>query len=194
MIDRLVDKAIALNAIEEADAEIYRYSYSVLLMLLPTIVVVLAFGWLLGCLRGSAIMLLFFIPLRQFAGGMHTGSKAKCLVITLVVFLAIMVIPSLGVLEAAFFVQAILVLPATILIYVLSPQDDKNKPLSDNEKSHYKKVARIVLAIEVFVALLLYVLGGNIILQYFTLSAINLTGINVTLKAIQNIRTRKRPV
>lgn len=194
MIDKLVDRAIVLNAIEETDAEIYRYSYSVLLMLLPTVVLVLLFGSLLGCFLGSAVMLLFFIPLRQFTGGMHSDSKAKCLAVTLVIFLALMAVPALGILEIAFTVQAVLVLPATVLVFMLAPQDDVNKPLSDNEKRHYKKVARIVLTIEVLAVLSLYTFGDHMDLQYFMLSAINLTGANVTLKAIQNRTTQKRPV
>lgn len=132
---------------EELEVAIYGLKH--LGMLLTSMVVVAVIGLLMSNVKGVFLFLLFFIPLRIFAGGLHLPSLLMCAVASslLIVFVAYI----LNTTDSTFVYEKIcriMILTESFIIVILAPVDTKNKLLFNEEKKRYKNISIIVTVIE----------------------------------------------
>ncbi len=182
--ERLAARAVSTGAIEPQDAEVYAYSYRMLFMTVLLWLSAILTGLIFRQLWGMLLFMMFFVPLREFAGGIHVKSPLLCYVGTVLVFIVVAGAahaPQLGVLRNV--LLALLPLSGLLLLW-LAPQEDENKPASANEHRHFKRVARLILAAEVTAigAITLFVQAPA--LGYFALCGLHLCALLVTIKAI----------
>lgn len=149
MITRMSAKLSSFFAengvIEKEDIEVYDYSLQILLSTVINFAAVIALAIVTRTVLFSAVFLLGFIPLRLMAGGYHAKNHLRCFLILIGTYAAfatgILFIPErlLVILTASAAVISIL------LIFLLAPVEDKNKPLSEDEKKSYKRKSRMAL-------------------------------------------------
>lgn len=154
--NKIIDYQIEKGIISKNDINIYRYGYILLFEVMINILISLGIGIILGKVTEILFFLACFIILRSFCGGYHANSILKCvflsnLVMTISILSNILLskytmpIPLFFILEISF----------SIIICVLSPVDNKNKRLSNNEKSFYKKCTIIVSVAENSIGIIL---------------------------------------
>lgn len=137
--------------IPSEDFELYAYGFFVILSRLMFLVIAAIFGILFGIVWESILFYIFFSMIRSYAGGIHASKEWVCVLLTSSLFIiCIGTIKVLSLTNPAVFFHS-LFLVSVIIVFILSPLDTKEKPLSVKEKSLYrKKTHLLLLAIIVF--------------------------------------------
>lgn len=134
------------ETIQSEDRELYRYGFEQGLTMLLNLVTTLVIGLLFGKLLEVCLFMAAYIPLRSYAGGYHAKTPFRCYLLSIVILTAVMLFMKYLALDNIVYCLMILVSGAVILI--LSPVEDKNKPLDDSELKVYKNRASSILLIE----------------------------------------------
>lgn len=186
LLDKITDKLIVNGAIRAEERELYEYGLQQGLLIIANMLTTIAIGFLFKMVWQSILFMIVYIPLRSFAGGYHAKTQSRCyffsILLTTSVLLAIKLIPRTN------FNIIGLALIAGIIIYVLAPVEDANKPLDETETAVYKKRARVILAVELCTMLLMMGLGLSgvslcISISMFALSIMLVIGKVKTVKS-----------
>lgn len=187
LAEYLCNKAIAVNAIESEEKDLYMYAFGLLISSAYTWGTFILLGLLFDSLPAAICFMLLFIPLRIFCGGFHRESYFKCYISSLFLFLSIFFISKVSFLEEVN-LGLLIVLPFAIwCIWKFAPLEDSNKPLDSYEITKYSKISKNVLAVEVIIIFLLWLNRINPLIIYFSLTALNMIGLLLLLKVIQDL-------
>jgi accessory gene regulator B len=164
-MDRLLDKIIAFTykdeIIEPDRIEIVRYGLELFILkavfLLASVIIALLMDEILSYL----IFLIFFMPLRTLAGGYHASTRLLCFIESMFTVVLVCGICKLTATKSlpVIILLGIFTLISSAVIFILSPVEDKNKPLSAKQKRSFQGRVRIYLFISLAVLILLAFLG-----------------------------------
>ncbi len=171
--------------------ELYAKAMEAILAMAINFVSALLIGYLCGMWWHSVVLLVMFIPLRSYAGGYHAGGYISCYLEScgLLTFslLAIRYVALDGnmpeMIWQLFFVSV-------IVIFMLAPLADKNKPISEKEAKVFKKRTRIVLSVEVLIVMILAWLRVDYV--YSVMFAIALSAFALVLQSALECMRRMR--
>ena len=154
--NKIIDYQIEKGIISKNDINIYRYGYILLFEVMINILISLGIGIILGKVTEILFFLACFIILRSFCGGYHANSIWKCVFLSNLV-MAISILSNILLSKYTIPISLFFILEMcfSIIICVLSPVDNKNKRLSSNEKSFYKKCTIIVSVAENSIGIIL---------------------------------------
>lgn len=140
------------NAINSDDRELYKYGFQQGLILALNFLTSILIGVLFGMIVECIFLLAAYIPLRSYSGGHHSDSSEKCYVVS--TFITIIWLTVLKTEIISNFGCVILIMIGALVCLFLSPVEDKNKPLDEDEYNIYRKKSLIILFIEICVWLL----------------------------------------
>ncbi|MDE6425462.1 MAG: accessory gene regulator B family protein [Ruminococcus sp.] len=144
--DKITQNLKENNAIDDEHYEICRYGLQQGLSILLNVFTTIVIGITLGMLWQAVLFTALYIPLRSNAGGYHAKTAVQCyfysvlLIITVLLAIKYITIPN--------FICIITLLISIIVITILAPVEDQNKPLDDIEKYVYRKRTIIIAVIE----------------------------------------------
>ena len=143
--------------IEIEDRDIYIYGLEIILSTIVTTLILLFTGIILNKLILTLVFILVFMILRPYSGGYHAEKFMGCFFISFGIYI-IEIITTLLIAEKYKITLGILfALVSTILIFIFSPVENSNNPLTLEEKRKYKKKSRvIILAILTFILIGFY--------------------------------------
>lgn len=170
LVDKIINNFIKQGIIPSEDSEIYAYGLYQGIVIIINILTYILISLYFKMVWESVIFLVCYIPLRTYAGGYHARTQVKCyflsiLMITLVI-LAIKTVP-----WTSSIMIGLLLLGGSI-IFVLSPVEDSNKPLSDSQKIVFKRIARTILLIELIIGITLLQMGYIMFVLPITLAMV----------------------
>lgn len=145
---------IRCGAVRESDRELYVYAaYSFLITVSP-LVLTLFIGTLLGKTWQSIVLILPFLLIRKFSGGVHAKHAFVCFVSScLLLLLCIGLSGRIGFSRTLAAATA----AAMVSLFLFSPVDSKNRRLDDDEKRRYHAVTGILtMAFGLFAAVLFF--------------------------------------
>ena len=148
IVRRLRDRQI----ISKENEELYKYGFNIGLTILINLLSSVLVGVFFGMIFESMIFLMGYIPLRSYAGGYHARTPLRCYFIS--IFIMILILAFFSYVSLVSLYKMLLFIGVTVCI-ILSPVEDENKPLDDDEVRIYRKRSYIVLANEVCVWILL---------------------------------------
>lgn len=154
---KIGDGLVRSNVIEADDAEIYIYGINQILVSVLNVSSALIIGLLFGTLLEIAVFMAAYIPLRSFAGGYHARTPLRCYIYSLIMLIIVSI--GLKYLSIEIWGYYAVFAVAFVIVLVLSPVEDKNKPLDDLEYKVYKKRAIIIAAIELVISIVLKLIG-----------------------------------
>lgn len=154
---RIGDDLVRSNVIEAEDAEIYIYGINQILVSVLNVSSALIIGLIFGVFLEIAVFMAAYIPLRSFAGGFHAKTPLRCYIFS--IFMLIVVSIGFKYLSIVVWVYYVVLTIAFIVVLVLSPVEDRNKPLDDLEYKVYKKRAIIIATVELAISILLKLIG-----------------------------------
>ena len=129
------------------DIELYNYGLVILLSKIMFFLITIVSGLILSCLFESLVFYLEFRLIRVFAGGYHASSEVRCEVMSIFSILTCLFFIKLsktyGFQTTLLFIAFI----SAICIFTLCPLDTPEKPLTDIEFKHYRKISRLILLI-----------------------------------------------
>ena len=143
MIHRLACKAtnifIREGSAQEEDRELYIFGAEQGIWMLLNVATAGILGCLTGELLSCIVYLLLYIPLRRYAGGFHAAGYVRCWAGSGVMILAVLL--AVRYREVPIWAELLIILACAVLIARLSPVTVPNRPLSDEEKTIYRKKA-----------------------------------------------------
>ncbi len=132
---KLADKLITENIITIEDKEVYSYGFQLLLSMILKGTGLIVLGLVTGHVAETIIFVLTFGLLRIFAGGIHAHSYFKCFAVTVaLVYAAVWLSNQLNSHSDTILILAIILILSNALVFLFSPIDSPNKPLSKQEK------------------------------------------------------------
>ena len=144
------------GVIKEEDAEIYIYGINQILVSVLNVSSALIIGLIFGVFPEIAVFMAAYIPLRSFAGGYHAKTPLRCYVFSVIMLIVVSI--GLKYLHIAEWIYYAVLVAATLVVLVLAPVEDRNKPLDEIEHKVYKRRTVIITAAELIIALLLKLL------------------------------------
>lgn len=147
---KITDSFEQSKTISNSERELYQYGLRQIFITILNIVTTLLIGFLMGMIAQAIIFTAAYIPIRIYAGGFHASTPVRCWAISAIMLTLVLFILKLT--SNNFFPQLSAVsLIACIVIILLSPVEDMNKPLDDKEHRvyHFRTIAFISISIAV---------------------------------------------
>lgn len=151
--EKIVSNMEKQNMIQTDRINIYKYGINQMFNMLLNIATFLVIGLIFHMTLETIIFTAAYIPLRIYAGGFHAKTPFKCWIVSAVMLIA--VLSAIKYADLKLYVFDILALIGIAVILVLSPVEDKNKPLDELEKKIYKKRCILTFAAELLIFVLL---------------------------------------
>lgn len=136
--------------IKPEDREFYTYGLELLAAELIFYAVVLLFSLLTGTLAVSVLFVVLYMFLRQYSGGYHSKTAEMCFIISVMIYLIMILLVQIDIAGIRHVLMASSAV-SFVVITLLSPVENANKPLTQEEKKTYRFIA--ILAAALFTAL-----------------------------------------
>lgn len=189
---RISSLFVRADIIKEKDFEIYAYSFEVLLANVLSAVALVVIALISGTFLETIYFLIGFIPVRELAGGYHASTHLRCFLIMLGVYSVFLVAYIFIPAENYVLVTRVCVLLSICLIWKLSPVEDDNKPLTQNEKSFLRQRSRNVSLVYVLVVIVLTVSPGTGVVAFCVSLGLLAVSLSLFAARIKSILVRKR--
>lgn len=148
MIERVAKKMIAWQIkkkyLPEKEKELYTYAYGLLIGQGVNIIIACLLALALHSFIPVFHFLLFYIPLRSYAGGYHAKSYTICTLFSNALVLLICLINKIVPGESILSINLLGSGVCGTMIFFLSPVQDVYKPLEKIEKDCYSKRSRAI--------------------------------------------------
>lgn len=178
--ESITKKLEEAHAIKSEDREIYLYGVKQGLTILLNLITICAIGIVSKMLWQSILFMAAYIPLRSFAGGYHAKTPLRCYIYSIIMLILV----SVGMKYLLFvdMVYYVILAISALIIFVLSPVEDKNKPLDKIEIKVYRKRLLLIMLIELIICVVFKALDINklfisIVYALFVMSIVLLIGI-----------------
>lgn len=139
--------------------ELYVFGINQCLNMLLNIITALFIGILFGNVLQILLFMLAYIPLRSYAGGWHSRTPLRCYIFSVIMLIVVSI--GMKYLSLTEWVYYAVLFVAALIVIILSPVEDKNKPLDEIEHRVYKKRAVIIAAAEIAVSVVFKLTGLN---------------------------------
>lgn len=137
---KITNKLIENRIINSEDIEIYNYCFETTIVSLISHCSLFILSVLLNEFICSMIFLISFSVFRRICGGYHADSYTKCSIMSLLSYLAmILIIKKINIIFCLSFYILIIGL---IIIFLLSPIQDKNKPFTEKQYKRFKIISK----------------------------------------------------
>ncbi len=154
--EKLADSLEENEIIKHDDRELYVYGLDQGFSIILNIITTLLIGLIFNTFFQLVVFMAAYIPLRSFAGGYHAKTPLRCYIFSIVM----LVFVSLGMKNLVFrdVVNYVVLAISAFIIFVLSPVEDKNKPLDKIELKVYRKRTLLILLAELIICVLFNVI------------------------------------
>lgn len=127
--------------------ELYIFGVNQFLNMLLNILTALFIGILFRETLQIVLFMLAYIPLRSYAGGWHSRTPLRCYIFSVIMLIVVAI--GMKYLSIAEWIYYVILAVAALIVLLLSPVGDKNKPLDYFEHKVYKRRTAIIMAIEI---------------------------------------------
>ena len=181
---------ISKTLIKEDEREVYDYCFEIMLSTIINFLVVFVISLITHTIIQTVLYIVSFMIVRGTAGGYHAENHLSCLVILVLSygsFLALLnILPNMWLK----IISLIFIFISVVLVFILSPIEDHNKPLTEQESKKYKKKSIIVILLLSFLTLVLSVLLSNAQFAFSFSSGMVTVAISLIAGKIKNNRIK----
>lgn len=157
LANKLTDKLVLYQIIEDEDKDLYSYGIWQGIVLFFNFATALAISCSFQMLWQGIVFTIAYGFLRSYAGGYHSRTQTGCYLFSVVLITAVLSLIKFAPWNNVG-TAVILILSATIIL-ALSPQEDENKKLDEKEQIIFKKRTHIVLFVLIGLTLLSNYIG-----------------------------------
>jgi accessory gene regulator B len=178
----------ANNAFKSEDRAIYQYGIQQGLSIMLNLSTALLLGIVTGMIWESIIFSAAYMLLRRYAGGFHAKTPARCYIYSS----AMVLLALLGIKYVfdSILISICMFIVGSLIIFLFSPVEDKNKPLDAAEQLVYQKRTRFYLIVEIVLDIAMMSLGFKGLYEPISISLFCL-GILVALGKVKNVIRNK---
>lgn len=161
--ESITKKVLLKFNLNNSDEDIYYYGLFMLLSFAIFGVITIAFGIIFNCVVESILFYIFFQLLRKYCGGYHADTSGKCEIMTsIIILICIASIKAVEYFKIGNILFLISILFFTI-IYILSPVDTKENPLSKEENTEFRKISRIIVLVMLSIISIAFITKFNLL-------------------------------
>ena len=153
--ERVVTILQGNGIIEEEDRDLYSYGLQQGFIIIWNIFTTVTIGIIFGQVWESILFMLTYFPLRSSAGGYHARTPLRCYLLSIIMIIAVLISMRLPIWNSVISFMSVIV--SSVVILLLAPVEDSNKPLDATESVVFKKRTKAVL----------YVLVGMVLFFQF---------------------------
>jgi len=179
MIEKLAKKVVTWqvqkNYLLIKDEKLYIYAYELLIGQAVNILIACFLAIVFHAYTTVLIFLVSYIPLRSYAGGHHAKSYNMCTIASTVMVCIICIAAKIIPYDSIIWVNLAGGIISGILIFMLAPVQDHNKPLEQVERECYRKRSREIWAAETALWAICYLLNARNISLAVTLGHLALS-------------------
>ena len=184
LIVKIVNSMINTDIISKDDKEAYVYAYTITLEKVLTLITISIMGVVLNRLVNIIIFLCTFKFLRRRTGGFHLETFGQCFIGTNLICVII---------EACDFVWLkymtlvmFLCMVSVLYIICVGTVNHPNLALNDGELMESKKRARIIVALEALLTIVLCIVGVDKTITGYMAMGINICALLLVMSKIQS--------
>lgn len=184
LIVKIVDSMINTDIISKDDKEAYVYAYTITLEKVLTLITISIMGVVLNRLVNIIIFLCTFMFLRRRTGGFHLETFVQCFMGTNLICVII---------EACDFVWLkymtlvmFLCMVSVLYIICVGTVNHPNLALNDGELMESKKRARIIVALEALLTIVLCIVRVDRTITGYMAMGINICALLLVMSKIQS--------
>lgn len=176
---KIGNNLVRSSVIKEEDAEIYIYGINQILVSVLNVSSALIIGLVFGVFFEITVFMAAYIPLRSFAGGYHAKTPLRCYIFSVIMLIIVSI--SMKYLFLTGWAYYTILLVTALIVFVLSPIEDKNKPLDEIEHKIYKRRAILIAVAEFLIGLAFKFVGlddlfAAVVYSFVALSFMLVTG------------------
>lgn len=146
------------NILPAEDEELYAYAINCLMITVSPLLLVLVIGACMNLVTEGIALIIPFMVIRTFSGGIHSESPGKCFVISTGILLTLLVLTKVISNSA---ILCTVMIGGGISLIICSPIENENKPLSIYEKQAYKIKTGVWVSVFAAIYFVLGYLGQN---------------------------------
>lgn len=180
VIRHIVEKWANDGIVNAKEVEIYIFGINQLIWQAVNIITAVFIGLMFDLLWQVFVFELTYIPLRTYAGGFHARTPWACYLYSVVMIIVAVLL--LKIPYWAFWICRALMLGASIIILLLAPIADKNKPITITEHKVYKRRTRVILLIDVVITMVFDYLEKIDVCACVVLAIVFLSGMLILAK------------
>ena len=192
---KLCDHFIETGIIAPENKELYCYGMHQGTVILFNLLTALLIGVMLDSVPEVILYFAAYIPLRIYAGGYHAQTPQRCYFFSVILITAIL----LAIKYVSFhqMICCVGIIINAVLITILTPVEDKNKPFTKKERVFFRERTKLLLFSEIAVftasSLLHFtILSTCIFMAFSTVSVMLILG-HVKNHAIEKSHIEKEP-
>ena len=174
----------------DEEKELAIYGLKRLGMFVASIIFTTIIGLVMGNIHGVFLFLMFFIPLRIFAGGLHLPALWMCAIASSILIVVIAII--LNNIERIWIhgrICSAIFLIGALIIMLLAPVDTVNKKLFREEKIRFKLISIVITMAEVAI---FFICQNNKFIKVLIYMVIMVEAFYLTVQKIINCISAKR--
>ncbi len=171
LIERLVDRYVTKlkkNAlILEKQEEIIKFGICEIIYFVLEMFLLLGIAIFMRQFLGGILILLTFMPVRIYAGGVHEETRLKCIVRTSILYLVLLYCLKYNVIPE--YIRIVVMIITSVLLWKFAPIQSQNNKLDEKQVIIYRRRAIIFWCIECILFIV-----GFLCQQYYVANAISL--------------------
>lgn len=137
------------DTINSEQYEICRFGFQQGLTIILNAITTIIIGVVLGEPWQAILFMVLYAPLRSNAGGYHAQTATRCYLYSILLMIAVLL--AMKYLIIPKFVCIITLLISCVIIFMLAPVEDSNKPLDSTEQVVYRKRTYLITALEIII-------------------------------------------
>ena len=162
---KIADRLEHCGIISKSNRTLYEYGLRQMFATILNILTMLLIGFIMGLAVPAMVYTIAYIPLRVYAGGYHASTPQRCWAFSaIMLWIALCIVKYTP--QMYFWVITTLSLIACIVVFLLSPVEDRNKRLDEKEHHVYHIRAIVVMTIEIVVSILIPCIPGLILICF----------------------------
>ena len=190
--EKIARRLAASGTILPEETDMYGYGFFLLLSSTLYLVVVAIFGSVFGVLWESIVFYFLFSILRGYAGGIHAKTEYGCMLSTLLALL----LSTIGIRKMMDAEQSttamIILIVGCVAVFLFSPLDVPEKPLSSSDRLHYRRTSRWLATAYLLLGILATATGWAIL--YSLTASVAMEGILLLVGSICRKQMRQDTV
>lgn len=155
----LMNCVLKLNLIEKEDENLYAYGAELAISYILNLIAIIIIGAVMDMIFYTIAFLIIFIPLKSYSGGYHAPNYLICFIMSCITVVAVLYITKYGYGYVPNNILILIMAFMGMMIYILGPIEDKNKPLTESEYTHFKYKIKIILVAEFIIAFASSIIG-----------------------------------
>lgn len=183
--EKLTDKLLKMQIINYEEKDLYYYGFKQGFLLLLNMITIITIGIIFNMIWQSVIFMVAYSILRVYAGGYHASTPFRCYLFSVAMITAVFWL--IKQISWNAFICFIITTVSGIIILLIAPVEDANKPLDQDEERIFKKRTNVVLGVLIGSALLFWFKGGKQI-SICIIMGICLVSVMLVLGKIKDIK------